>query len=379
MAVAALDREQQILCLAARTALDDDATTRLAQRLDGPLDWERLWAQAHVHEVAPLVTETLRRLGPGAGVSPAWMERARRRLYATLLHNRRLRDELLVVLDVLQDAGVEATAVKGVVLAQTLYANLALRPTADLDVLVRPDDLVTARAALAGLGYAHAPESPFEALHHPYHDPQYYRATAAGEVCLELHHALWASRFWGADDGLWERRVAAELGGRPIRVLSGEDTLLHLAIHRARSPLRLRHLCDIAELLRMRGAALDWELVGDGAKRIGARTALHTALTLSDELLDAAAPAHVLRALGVGPLKRAVLARTCGPRVLFRPADPDDLEQQPHLTLRAFEQDGPARIVRTLAHAPARKAHKLVHAVRRRARRPLSASAAAER
>lgn len=367
------DIEQQVLCLGARTTLGDEDAQRLRALVREPLDWERLWGQAHLHEVVALVSETLRGLNGEVDVPPEWTARARRRLSATLVKNRALKAELLTVLAALRQAGVDATPVKGVVLAETLYGSLALRPTADLDVLVRPEDAPCAREVLAALGYHHGDAPPFEALHHPYHDPQYYRSTAGGEVCLELHRALWASRFWDEDDGYWGRRVTTDLGGAQARVLSAEDTLLHLAIHRARSPLRLRHLADIAELVRRHDGSLDWDLVLDTTRRTGARTAVHTSLTLSARLLGARVPAGVIEALGIGPVKRRVLERTCGPRVIFRPAPSGDLEQQPLLALRAFEQDGPARIARTLGHAVTRKAHKLAHGLARRSARGASA------
>jgi putative nucleotidyltransferase-like protein len=188
------------------------------------------------------------------------------------------------------------------------------------------------------------------------------------EVCLELHRALWSPRFFAADDGVWERRAVAELRGVPIGVLSPEDMLLHLAIHRTRSPLRLRLVCDMAELVRRLGPTLAWGEVVQRAHALGARAALHSALTLTGSLLGAPAPPGVLGALAVSPLKRRLLERTCGVQALFREARPGDLDQQQRLALRAFEQDGGARIARTLAAGVVRKGHKARFHTRRRRR-----------
>jgi hypothetical protein len=359
------DPEQRALCLAARTHLDGEAELQLVALLRTGVDWERLWAQARRHEVLDLVGATVRRLAGEVPVPAAWLARAQRRSVATLLRNRTLEAELLAVVGALRAAGVDSVPVKGIVLARTLYGSLALRSSADIDVLVRPADLAPARAALRALGFAHAAAPPFEALHHPFHDPQYFRPVADGQVCLELHHALWSARHFGDVEGLWERRVTARLGDTEVRVLCPEDTLLHLAVHRARSPLRLRHLCDVAELVRRDWATLDWDQVVAGAHVVGARTTLHGALVLAGELLGAPAPPDVLPALHVGPAKRGLLEHTCGTTALFRPAADDDLEQQPHLVLRAFEQDGARRIAGTLVHALARKGQKARFALSR--------------
>ena len=361
-----MDIEQQILCFAARTRCDPADEGRLLALLRGPPDWERLWRLGHLHDVLPLLAASLRPLAGQAPIPTAWLERAQRRFYATLLRNTALADELVRVYGALSAAGVAAIPVKGVVLSETIYGNLALRPAADLDVLVRPNDLPAARDTLHALGYTQRAEPLFSELHHPYHDPQYFRPAAGGEICLELHWALWAARFFNlGTDALWERSAVTRLCGTEMRLLSPEDTLLHLAIHRSRSALRLRFLCDVAELLRLHSATLDWDYLIGQARAAGARTALFFALALPAELLGAPLPAHVLPRLGVSRLKRRLLENTCGVAALFRPAVEDDLRQQPHLIYRILEQDGASQIARSLGYSLFRTGWKHFHNARR--------------
>src|SRR5215471_15974717 len=143
-----MNAEQQILCLAARTRRDADAEARLLTLLRGPVNWEDLWAQGHLHDVLPLLADSLRSIEGQAPIPHEWRARTQRRFYATLLRNTLLADELARVCAALREAGVAALPVKGVVLAETIYGNLALRPAADLDVLVRPRDLPVAREVL---------------------------------------------------------------------------------------------------------------------------------------------------------------------------------------------------------------------------------------
>jgi hypothetical protein len=320
--------------------------------------------------VLPLLTATLRRLAEQASIPAPWLAQAQRRYYATLLRNTALADELLRILAALREAGVAALPVKGLVLAETLYGSLALRPLADLDVLVRPSDLPRARAALAELGFAQADEPGYENAHHPFHDPPYYRRVAGSSICLELHWGLWASHFFQLEtDALWRRVVPAQIHGATLSILSPEDTLLHLAIHRSRSALRLRFVCDVAELLRRHGAALAWEYLLAQTQAAGARTTMFYTLALAADLLDAPLPAGLLARLHVSRLKRSLLDRTCGAAALFRTAAPDDLSQQPHLILRIFEQDGAGHILQALGASLARTARKNIYGYRR-ARQP---------
>jgi hypothetical protein len=363
-----LDTEQRILCLAARTALGPADEGQLLALLNGPVDWERLWLLGQTHEVAPLLATNLRRLQPRAAVPKAWIERAQKRFYAILMRNTALAEELLRVLAALNAAGVVALPVKGIVLAESLYGGLGLRQCADLDVLVQPRDLPAAREALRALGFANNHSLSFDEANHPFHDPPYFRKAANAEVCLELHRALWDARFFELEaDALWRRAVGAPLHGAPVLTLSPEDTLLHLAIHRSRSALKLRLVCDIAELLRRQSTTLDWAYTIRQAETARARTALFSSLALAQELLGAPLPPGILSKLGVGRLKRRLLDQTCGATALFRATPGDRLAEQEHITLRLLEQDGVGHIVRALGYTLLRNRLRRLHTVRQSA------------
>ncbi len=292
-----LDAELQALCLGARTRLTAVETADLRRLVEAGLDWDRMWDLGHRHDVLPLLAVSLP-LAAGDAVSGPWLERAIRRRHVTLLRNGRMADALGRVLDGLSAADVPAMPVKGLVIAERLYGSLASRGAADLDVLVREPDLTAARRVLVELGYRQAQELTFHALVHEFHDPPWYVGDGNESVRLELHRNLWADRFFRSDiDGLWDRSVPGMLLDRPVRLLSLEDTLIHLAIHRSRSPLRLRWNCDIAELVRSHGTELDWDAVADRADRIGARTATWVVLSMADRFLGASPPPGVLAAL----------------------------------------------------------------------------------
>jgi hypothetical protein len=356
-----LTPETRALCLAARTELDASGSAELAALLAEGIDLERLWSLADLHEVAPLVGRSVGSVGAEL-VPAAWRDRALRKRHVTLRANGHLAAALGDVLDAFEAAGVEAIPVKGLVIAETLYGDIAARPCADLDVLVPPGRLDAAREALRAIGFGQRAKPGYKALVHPFHDPAWARGTGVDQVRLELHWALWADseRRLGTA-GLWDRAVATTVAGHSVRTLSIEDTLLHLAIHRTRSALRLRWVVDVAELLRRHGATLDWGAFLDRANRAGARTASWVVLSLARDLLDAPLPDDVARRLDVRWPKRSILERTCGASALFRPVAEGDIAQQPHLPLRAFEEDGPRRIGGLLWRSTLRPLRETLH------------------
>lgn len=358
--LAALPAAERAVCLAARREIDPGAAARLAATMAGEADWDRLWTVGNLHEVIALLAVSLpSALGPD--VPGAWLARATRRRHVTLRSNARLAEALLPTLDALDAAGLPVMPVKGLALTERLYGDLSSRPCADIDILVRRADLAAARDVLRGLGFRQGSRPTYTELVHQFHDRGWVRGDGPEQVRLELHWALWADsdRRLGVD-GLWERAVPGTLLGRPILALSLEDTLVHLAIHRTRSALRLRWLVDIAELVRRHGDDLDWVAIERRATSAGARTASWVALSLVRDLLGAAVPGDVTTALQVAAPKRVILERTCGVTALFRPAG-DDLRQQPHLGYRAFEEDGVGRIVASLRRSALRPVRQALH------------------
>lgn len=357
-----LDRlgpEERLLCRIAR--LDrDDHDGHVRQLLDGPIDWERFWSLANLHEVLPLSWAWLRADAERRDRVPVGVaERAERVYFATQIRTTQRTEEADRVLGGLAAAGIEAMVVKGLALVHTVYGTDGLRTFDDLDILVRRRDLVTSRAVLGDLGYRTRAVPRFEEVDHRFHDLQYFRPLSGRLECLELHWDLWDARQFRSDiDGFWQRARPATIAGASRLVLSDADTLLHLAIHRTRAPLRLRFVCDVAELVRARGTTIDWDDLVARAESVGARTALHMILALAAQLLDAPVPGDVLRSTSPGRVKRALLERTCGATALFRPTSGAELTQQPHLVLRVLEQDGAFTIARAGARAALRKRSK---------------------
>jgi hypothetical protein len=364
-----LSREERLLCRIARTPTPDERVD-LEQLRDPELDWSGLWNLALRHEVQPLAWAWLRfREERHAAVPAQLAQAAERRFFATALRNRSRAAELRTVLQTLQRSGVEAMPVKGVALAELVYGEAAPRTFDDLDIVVRRKDLGDAREALAAIGYRGRPVPNFSEVAHRFHDVQLFRPVDGAQQCLEVHWDLWPpARFASTIDEMWRRSRTAEIAGVSARILADEDAILHLAIHRTSSALRLRFLCDIAELVRGRSDALDWDALESRARSVGAVVALHMALSLAAQLLDAPVPADVVARTAPSRTRLTLLDRTCGVRALFRRVRDDDHRQQPRLAYRILEIDRPGRVARAFVAGALRKVSKAEY--NRRARAP---------
>ena len=204
--------------------------------------------------------------------------------------------DLLRLVGTMESAGVCALAYKGPALGARLYGSPALRPSADIDLLVSPTDLPKARAVLSELGY-----SPMVPL-----TSEQERWWLASECSLDfvregtraaadLHWTI-VPRHYAIDmsfASLWGKRRLIPFGETQLPTLSAEDCLLTLAIHGGKHLWeRLIWVCDIARLLEVE--ALDWCYLESRASELGVHRLLWIALRLARELFRSELPAPIV-------------------------------------------------------------------------------------
>ena len=119
-------------------------------------DWEDLAELARRHGMTAWLHESLaKRTDAPEPVRQRVADEARGQAADAL----RAMTELVEISRALTRAGVAHVTIKGPALAAWLYASAARRAFTDLDVIVRPDQLEPALAALETRGYSLPPES----------------------------------------------------------------------------------------------------------------------------------------------------------------------------------------------------------------------------
>jgi hypothetical protein len=209
--------------------------------------------------------------------------------------------ELHGALRALQDAGITPILLKGAALAETVYAQRALRPMSDIDLLVKPEAVSRAAAILAHLGYTRQPHPQTDTWvnAHAYEVVFTKAAPVANAWHLDLHwHLDRPGRPFAIDlDGLWARAQPAIIAQIKTLVLAPEDLLLHVCLHTCKHQFTffgLRACCDIAAIIRSYGATLDWGQVTSRAAQWQIAPYVDLPLRLAQELVGAAVPEAVL-------------------------------------------------------------------------------------
>jgi putative nucleotidyltransferase-like protein len=224
-----------------------------------------------------------------AGIEPPEIFRAETR--EAWVASQRLLDLALPLVSDLRTAGVEVLLIKGAGLASSVYPQPALRPMGDLDLLIGPPGMDTARRVLASAGFRPVGETANPNLHS-------FGYEHADGLQVDLHaYALLENVTPGADGGFFRRARLLPSSRVDARTLSAEDHFLLICAHGLRwsSTVPIYWVADAVMLLRSAGATFDWRAVAAEAEsrklshvlwRAAALLRTQFAATVPDSALD---------------------------------------------------------------------------------------------
>jgi hypothetical protein len=260
--------------------LGSDAPTASDWRLSSSA-WARLVNEAADHGLAPMLHHRIRSI---EGEFPVPAPTARRLQDLSVhneLRNRSAYAALVPVLQTLENDRVDVLLLKGVFLAQCVYSDPALRPMADIDLLVRRDQLASSERVLRSMGYERAGNGTYDPTSGDRCHLPAFIAPAA--LPIELHWSLVRPSCASIDfERLWGSAQAAEVAGIQVFGLSEEHLLHHLCLHvschhRFRVPLL--QLYDVFAALR-RYRDLDWHRLASIADSYGTSRFVYVVLSV---------------------------------------------------------------------------------------------------
>ena len=210
----------------------------------------------------------------------------------TLIHAGR---EALVRL---HGAEIDTLLLKGSALMYLDYEDTGVRPMADLDVLVRPEQVDRAVAELETIGWSS------RSARSPARIPLLWTDELRHETGkgMDLHWRVLLRP--GSEEELWRRSVPVTFGGVPSRSLSPADRLVHVCVHGLAPsfPPAFRWAADATTILRRQ--EVDWDGLVDLAQRSQVSLAVGRALEYVSQRFDARVPAPVVERLLAGPHPR---------------------------------------------------------------------------
>ncbi len=285
-------REFQLLLYCARSRPDARSARDLVSE---GIDWQILLKLAAHHCVRPMLLQTLK--------SVCWDAVPQKIQFELTLFNKAnvqknllFTGELLHLLDLFQQNAIPIAALKGPVLADSVYGHISLREFSDLDVIVHEADLSKAEDILTARGYqADFPDRHYRSAFLSYQGQYALRHSNTG-ISVDLH---WRLSGRGVPFPLqlaeiWPRLEQVMIADRTVPTVAHDDLALFLAGHGTKEGWRsLIWVCDFAEFLR-KYQDIDWVAVLDRAQQSHCSRSLLLAIALASTLLDAPAPAALV-------------------------------------------------------------------------------------
>ena len=231
-------------------------------------------------------------------------------------------NQLKKVLSAFHRQGLSVIPLKGAAFLGALYRDIGLRSMSDVDLLVQPENFVSAVNILRQLGFRPCPKDDYENFTWLENLPKAYWPKELSfddqhGLVIELHQHLINAWFLPAFplnmDALWERSLLSntdptlKTSGENLwdRRLSPYDTLAYLCLHLALHGLQFPQTClDIDLSLRRLPQGWDWERFLERAGQWQIRSAAYHALALCRDFMATPLPDGILARLDPGWLAR---------------------------------------------------------------------------
>jgi hypothetical protein len=284
------------LAFALKCLLTNNEPEDLIRCLPSRNEWPAFLSCARYHRLVPAIWH---RLAPLAHRLPAEavheLEISAR---SNAVHNMLLLEELQNVSKLLIAQDIPHLCFKGPVMSFFLYGDAARRQSADIDLLIRSEQLLKARRLLIDNEYR-----PYLEMK----DAELRLFIKGGWGCgliqksrnifLDLDCGI-TPYYYGiplkAED-LWQQRQTITMDGAAFQIPSTRDLLLLLTIHGAKHSWK--HLAWLLDLstLSSRISPEDWEETEKTARKLGALNMLLLAAYLAGTTLNAKLPETIFK------------------------------------------------------------------------------------
>lgn len=265
-----LPLEMRLLILCAEDNPTKKQQEKVLKLMRGPVNWEVLYVMAVKNRLFPIVYKNLKKLNTG-NIDAQVLEKLgadckNNRLYALLMAN-----ELFRVMELLKKHDINTVSIKGPVLSMSLYQDISMRASRDLDILASPPDIAQIDEILSEAGFTKDDKTgrltfkQERLLKRTFH---HYSYRSSSGIQLEVHWRLSNDYYRMPFDEVWRNQKETVLFGRTLKVPDEEENLVYLILHGSRHAWkRLSWLCDINCIIRNK--ALDWEYVIRRARELG--------------------------------------------------------------------------------------------------------------
>lgn len=246
-------------------------------------EWYKLLQSLRPHWILPLIYNKVVALPVINKPSENTVYALKQEYYRSKIISSYCDKQLKEILEVFKTEGIRILVLKGSALARLTYSDPALRPSSDIDLLVKPIDMVRSRRLMEKIGYI-CEEQCFEYSLGSYSEELYLRPGNRIYKPVEIH---WKLHPYCMEDvnNLFDRAVNVVTYGLEFETLDPIDTLIYNAMHMLmhhNTDIRLNWIYDTFLLIKNLKTRDDWIDLQKRSKIYGARIAVEVSLTMAE-------------------------------------------------------------------------------------------------
>jgi len=253
-------------------------------------EWSELLSILKVHWVVPLIYQKIGSLPPECRPPQPIINEMREDFLLSCVRCLYMERQLIEINEAFQNEGLPVLVLRGPALAFSLYPDAAMRPGSDLDLLVKPEQVVQARNVLESLGYT-CMAKRFETARDFFREECFVDGkNQRNKFPVDLHWIHWELHpfFKGSEEvdieDLFQRAWKVETTTLAFETLHPVDCLIHSAIHLVmihRREMRLSWIYDTALLAQHLQVPDDWESLKERSVAWRARLPLAQCLKMA--------------------------------------------------------------------------------------------------
>lgn len=280
---------------------DNETLQAFRKPFERKLNWSYILKIAKKTQIAPLLYHNLQDLECEDFIPSVIRKNLKQIYHRNGVRNLHYYLELKNILLSFETINIKTIVLKGAVLAEKVWKNVALRHMWDIDLLVQKQDLEKAEQKLYDLGYvsleANYPKDWFKGCQHL---PSFYNQHTG--IITELHHDITPppERCFLDMEDVWVRACPIKISGVKAYALCPEDLLIHLCVHLSyihHIVGRIRDLTDIAQVVSSPDIQINWDWVIRKAHERDFTEFVYFPLFFVKEILNADIEAGILRSL----------------------------------------------------------------------------------
>jgi hypothetical protein len=282
-----LSRDKELLLLLSQVQPDNAALHRAQSLITPPLIWDNFITLASHHGTAPIVFKNLLKLKK---IPQEIITRFKNIYNHSLRSNILMVNELDRIINNLSKNYIDVISLKGATASETIFGDIGLYPSGDLDILIRIEDIDRTRKVLESMDYI-LNDKGFDEYREFFLRELYHINLSNGSFTIEPHWNLFLRYFTAPPEFWWDESMVVPSGGKQYRFLSPEKNILYTAFRLfSKGFTRLRFLVMVAEVVRYYHETTNWEKLFAYAKEYKFENTLRLTLKLCHELLGAPVP-----------------------------------------------------------------------------------------